>query len=272
MDTTALIVQAQAWLVDYGPKIVGALLTLVIGLWVIKKIISFISKRFEKSNFDPTLAPFILNLVNSILKVLLVLSVITKLGVQTTSFVAILGAVGLAIGMALQGSLGNLAGGVLILIFRPFGVGSYIKAQGQEGEVSKILLFVTVLRTLDNRTVYLPNGALSNGSIEVLNEEENRRVDMVFGIGYGDDIDKARASFKQVLDSIPEVLSSPAPDIIVTGLGDSSVNFSVRPWCKATDYWTVYAGVHEKVKKTLDKEGISIPFPQRDVHLHQVQS
>jgi len=259
-----------AFAMDFGPKIVGAVVTLIIGLWVIKRITNFCKARLVKSAIDTTLAPFFANMISMALKVLLVISVAGIIGIQTTSFIAVLGAAGLAVGMALQGSLGNFAGGVLILIFRPFKVGSYIKAQSHEGVVEEILLFVTILKTLDNQVIYLPNGPLAGGAIQNLNQEPTRRVDMTFGIGYEANIDTARTAFQETLSAIPEVLASPAPDIIVTELGDSSVNFSIRPWCKSEDYWTVYAAAHENIKKALDNKGISIPFPQRDVHLHQV--
>ncbi len=256
---------------EYGPSVIGAIITLFIGLTVIKWITNSLLKQLKKRSVEPTLIPFIGNMTNLSLKVLLVISVAGILGIQTTSFIAVLGAAGLAIGMALQGSLGNFAGGVLILIFRPFKVGSVIKAQGHVGEVREILLFVTVLKTLDNQIIYIPNGPLAGGSIQNLNQEPIRRVDMKFGIGYGDDIDAARSAFQEVLNGIPEVLKDPAADIIVVELGDNSVNFAVRPWCKTEYYWDVYAKTHESVKKVLDQKGISIPFPQRDVHLHQVQ-
>ncbi len=259
--------------VAYLPKVAGAIVVWIIGSWIIKRVVKFVGKRFDNSpSIDDTLAPFFTNMINMALKVLLALSVIGILGIETTSFAAIIAAAGLAVGMALQGSLGNFAGGVLLLIFRPFNVGDYIKAQDQEGVVEKIQLFVTVLRSLDNRIIYLPNGPLAGGAMENLTEADIRRVDMTFGIGYNDDIDKARAAFKSVLDSIPEVLKDPAADIIVTELADSSVNFQVRPWVKPEHYWGVYAETHEKVKKKLDSEGISIPFPQQDVYMHQIQS
>ncbi len=257
--------------IQYVPKIAGAIIVWIIGSWVIKRIVNFARKRFQASeSIDETLAPFFTNMLGTCLKLLLALSTIGILGVETTSFAAIIAAAGLAIGMALQGSLGNFAGGVLLLIFRPFSVGDYIKAQDQEGVVERIQLFVTVLRTLDNRIIYLPNGPLAGGAMENLTEADIRRVDMTFGIGYDDDIDQARSAFKEVLSNIPEVLQSPAPDIIVTELADSSVNFSVRPWCKPEHYWKVYGDAHEAVKKTLDQKGISIPFPQQDLHMHQI--
>lgn len=258
---------AANFLALYVPKVAGALITLVIGLWIIKKITNFIAARMKKSKVDETLIPFFRNMINLSLKVILVISVAGILGIQTTSFIAVLGAAGLAIGMALQGSLSNFAGGVLILIFRPFKVGDYVKAQGHEGNVKEILLFVTKFVSLDNKVIYIPNGPLANGPIENLSEEPTRRVDMTFGISYSDDIDMARKVIEETLNAIPEILKSPKADIILTELADSSVNFSVRPWCKSEDYWTVYGEVHELIKKAFDDKKVTIPFPQREVHL-----
>ena len=190
------------------------------------------------------------------------------LGIETTSFVAILGAAGLAVGLALQGGLANFAGGVLILIFKPFKVGDFIDAQGHAGVVSEITVFTTVLKTPDNKTIIIPNGALSNGSMVNYSTEEKRRVDMVFGIGYGDDIAKAKQVLKRIVDEDERVLKDPAPQIVVAELADSSVNFNFRVWCTGSDYWSIYFDMNEKVKLEFDKEGVSIPFPQRDVHLY----
>ncbi len=263
--------QAMEFIVDYAPNLIGGLITLFIGLGVIRWMTNALVKQLKKREVEPTLIPFIGNLVNLSLKVLLIVSVAGIIGIQTTSFIAALGAAGLAVGMALQGSLANFAGGVLILVLRPFKVGSVIQAQGYTGTVEKILTFVTVLKTFDNQVIYIPNGPLAGSAIQNLNQEETRRVDMTFGIGYGDSIDEAKKAFKEVLDSIPQILPEPKPMIVLSELGDSSVNFAVRPWVKTEDYWDVYFEVHEKVKKVLDQKGISIPFPQRDVHLHQVQ-
>jgi small conductance mechanosensitive channel len=268
VEGSAIAKYINVVLLTYGPKVIGGLITLILGLWVIKCITGFARKKLERSKIDDTLVPFLSNMINVSLKVMLVISVASMVGIKTTSFIAVLGAAGLAIGMALQGSLANFAGGVLILIFRPFKVGSYIKAQGHEGTVTQVLLFVTVLKSVDNKIIYLPNGSLASGAIVNLNQEDTRRVDMTFGIGYGDNIDEARTVFKEVLAGIPEVLSEPPADILVTELADNSVNFSVRPWAKTADYWTVYAKAQEEVKKALDAKGISIPYPQRDIHIH----
>jgi small conductance mechanosensitive channel len=190
-------------------------------------------------------------------------------GIATTSFVAILGAAGLAVGLALQGSLANFAGGVLILLFKPFKVGDFINAQGHAGTVNAIRVFFTTLKTPDNKTIIIPNGALSNSSITNFSTEPQRRVDMTFGIGYADDIQKAKGILKRLVDSDSRILREPEPAIVLTELADSSVNFAVRAWCNATDYWGIYFDMHEKVKESFDKEGVSIPFPQRDLHVYE---
>lgn len=255
---------------EYAPKLAMALVTLIIGLWVIK----WIGKIFDKSTkkMDASLRPFLRGILTTLLKVLLVISVASMVGIATTSFVAVLGAAGLAIGMALQGSLGNFAGGVLLLILRPFKVGDLITAQGHTGVVKEISVFCTVLLSVDNVRVILPNGPLAGGTIENLTTEDKRRVDMTFGIGYGDSIDGAKSAIKEVMDANDKILKDPGVDIFVNGHGDSSVNFCVRPWCKPEHYWDVYFYTHEQLKKKFDEKGISIPFPQRDVHLFQVKA
>lgn len=257
---------------NYGPKLVMAILTLIIGLWVIKKLKKVIVKILDRTGLDNSIKPYLAGMLATLLKVLLIISVAGMLGFQTTSFIAILGAAGLAVGMALQGSLGNFAGGVLILLFKPIKVGDYVKAQGFEGIVKEIQVFVTVLTTLDNQTIYIPNGALGNGPIQNLSVEEKRRVDMTFGVSYNDDLDKSRSVIQSVLDKSDKILKSPAADILVSEHGDSSVNFAVRPWCKNADYWDVYFYCHEEIKKAFDKENISIPYPHSEVYMHNVNT
>jgi len=258
--------------ISYGPKLLLAIGTLIIGLWVIKAVVKLFSKVLKKSNFDKTLRPYLSGIVGTLLKVMLVISVAGMIGIETTSFIAVLGAAGLAVGMALQGSLGNFAGGVLILIFKPFKVGDYIVAQDVEGVVQGISIFATTLNSLDNKKIIVPNGPLSGGTIQNYTAEELRRVDMTFGVSYNDDIDKSRSAIKEALAKIPQIVSSPGTDIFVTELADSSVNFAVRPWCKHEHYWDVYFAAHENVKKVMDDKGISIPFPQQDVHHHNQPS
>ncbi len=254
--------------IQYGPKLLLTIVVLIVGLWIVKLLVKATNKAMERSGVEASLRKFLSTLFRVLLKVLLLISVATMLGIETTSFVAILGAAGLAVGLALQGGLANFAGGVLILIFKPFKVGDFIDAQGHAGVVSEITVFTTVLKTPDNKTIIIPNGALSNGSMVNYSTEEKRRVDMVFGIGYGDDISKAKQILRRIVDEDERVLKDPAPQIVVAELADSSVNFNFRVWCTGADYWDIFFDMNEKVKLEFDKEGISIPFPQRDVHLY----
>ena len=256
--------------VTYAPKLLLAIITLIVGHIVIKTIIKSIRKLSEKRSFDLTLQKFLISLTKALLYVLLIVSVASMVGIETTSFIAVLGAAGLAIGLALQGSLSNFAGGVLILAFKPFKVADVIDAQGFLGIVDEIQIFNTIIKTFDNRVIIIPNGALANGPITNITREDTRRVDMEFGVGYTDDIDKVKQILTDLIKADERVLNEPAePFIVMKELGESSVNFVVRAWCKASDYWDIYFGMMEKVKKTFDKEGVSIPFPQRDVHLYQ---
>lgn len=254
--------------VEYGPKLLLAIIVLIAGLWIIKLVLKGTDKAMERSNIDISLRKFLKSLFSIMLKALLLISVASMIGIATTSFVAIIGAAGLAVGLALQGGLANFAGGVIILIFKPFKVGDFLDAQGYTGTVHEITIFTTVLKTPDNKTVIIPNGALSNGSMVNYSTEPKRRVDMVFGIGYGDSIEKAKQVLTRLADSDPRVLKDPAPQIVVGELGDNSVNFNMRLWCESADFWGVYFDTHEKVKLAFDEAGISIPFPQRDVHLY----
>jgi small conductance mechanosensitive channel len=271
MDMDAIVAKSdQLWsmALTYAPKLLLAILTLIIGLWVIKGITRSIKKVMEKRELDETLKPFILGLFSILLKVMLVIAVVGMVGVQMTSFIAILGAAGLAIGMALSGTLQNFAGGVVILIFKPFKVGDLLEAQGYLGVVKEIQLFNTILLSLDNKTIIIPNGGLSTGSMVNYSAQPTRRVDMSFGIGYTDDIDKAKGIMEELLNNHPKVLKDPAYFIAVSELADSSVNFTVRAWVNGADYWDVYFYMQETVKKEFDKNGIGIPFPQRDVHVY----
>lgn len=262
--------QALEWITTYGPNLLLAIVTLIVGLWVIRIVTKIVSNVLEKSKVDISLQKFMASMVSVLLKVLLFISVIDMLGIKTTSFVAIIGAAGLAVGLALQGSLANFAGGVLILLFKPFKVGDFIEAQGYAGSVKAIQIFNTVLKTGDNKNVIIPNGSLSGGSIINYSAEETRRVDMVFGIGYNDDIKKTKKVLLQLIKADDRILEDPAPLVVVSELADSSVNFTVRAWCKSADYWGIYFDMHENVKLEFDRQGISIPFPQQDVHMHTV--
>jgi small conductance mechanosensitive channel len=255
---------------EFGLKLVTALIIFIIGRWVARWLAGLVEKGMSKAGTDSTLTGFLRNIVYIGLLTFVILAAIAQLGVQTTSFIAVLGAAGFAVGLALQGSLANFAAGVLIIIFRPFKSGDFVEAGGVAGVVENIQIFTTTLRTGDNKTIIVPNGQITSGTIVNYSTKDTRRVDMVVGVGYGDDLDKVRRVLEEILKEDERVLEDPAPTIGVLELADSSVNFAVRPWVKSSDYWPVYFDLHEKVKKRFDKEGISIPFPQQDVHIHQV--
>jgi len=255
------------WAIDFAPSLVGAVLTLLIGMWVAKLIKRGMLKGFGKSKMDEALGRFLSNIAYYILVVMVLLAALGKLGVETTSFIAIIGAAGLAIGFALQGSLGNMAAGVMILLNRPFRLGDFVEAGGQMGVVEDIGIFATIMKSPDNRRIIIPNGGITDGPIVNWSANATRRVDMVFGIGYGDDINKAKDVINRVLAADDRILKDPAPTVALSELGDSSVNFVTRPWVKGADYWAVNFDTHEAVKKAFDAEGISIPFPQRDIHV-----
>ena len=259
------------WLTDmayvYGLKLLGAIVVLVIGLWVIKAIMNGIRRAFNKRDMDESLKPFLLSMINILLKIMLVISVLTMVGIEMTSFIAILGAAGLAVGLALSGTLQNFAGGVMILIFKPFKVGDFIEAQGYTGKVEQIQIFVTVMLTPDNKTVIIPNGPLSTGSLVNFSAQPIRRVDWSFGIAYGDDYDKASAWIMDMMKSDDRILADPEPFVALGELADSSVNITARGWVKADDYWAVYFDMQSKFYKGADSKGLSIPFPQLDVHI-----
>ncbi len=269
MDTEKILDFISEKTLEYGPKLIGAILVWIIGSWIIKMVLKSFSKILDKRNTDDSLKPFLRSLVGTLLKIMLVISVLSMLGIEMTSFIAILGAAGLAVGMALSGTLQNFAGGVMILIFKPFKVGDVIEAQGHLGGVAEIQIFNTILKTPDNKTIIIPNGGLSNSSMVNYSTEELRRVDWTVGIGYGDDVDKARAVIQKMCDNDTRILKDPAVFIGVSELADSSVNFAVRAWVKGSDYWDVFFNLNEDVYKTFDKEGLNIPYPQMDVHLHK---
>ncbi|WP_343328283.1 mechanosensitive ion channel family protein [Polaribacter staleyi] len=250
-------------IIEFTPKILVALAILIIGLLVIKLIVKTSRKVMNKGGLDLTLQKFLGNLIGWGLKILLIIAVISKLGVETTSFAAILAAAGLAVGLALQGSLANFAGGVLIMIFKPFKLGDLIEAQGEIGVVKEIEIFTTKLTGLSNKEIIIPNGTLSNGNIVNYTTEGTRRVDLTIGVSYDADIKQTKEVLMNVLTSHPKVLKDPAPGVTVSELADSSVNFAVRPWCKTEDYWNVYFDVTENVKLALDKAGIEIPYPHQ---------
>ncbi len=254
----------------YLPKAAGAILTLIIGFWVIGRIVNMLQRSMQARNIDETIRPFLLSLVSVGLKVLLLFSVAGMFGVETTSFIALFGALAFAVGMALQGSLAHFASGVLILIFKPYKVGDLVEiGGGKTGHVVAIQVFNTILKTLDNKRIIVPNSVVTSNVITNISGQGTMGVDMTFGIGYGDDIDKAREVIERVAKACPHVLDEPGTLVKVSELGNSSVNFLVRPWIKSEDYWATYFYMHEHVKKEFDKAGVSIPFPQMDVHFDQ---
>jgi len=266
MDFQKYLDLALEKLMEFSPKVVAAILILIIGLWLTKRIVKITRKLMGTRGVDETLQKFLGDLLGWVLKVLIFIVAISQLGVETTSFIAILGAAGLAVGLALQGSLANFAGGTLIMIFKPIKVGDLIEAQGELGVVKEIQIFVTKLISPGNKLVIIPNGVLSNGNIVNYTEEGKLRVDLTFGIGYGEDIKKAKEVLTQVMLDDPKVLKDPEPSVNVSELADSSVNFAVRPWATPDDYWDVYFGVTEAGKLALDKAGIEIPYPHRVVY------
>ena len=264
-----LLSRVWALLTIYGLKVIAAIAVFIVGRWIAKLLTTFIEKVMNKRHVDPTIVSFVANLTYMALLVFVVLAALGQLGIQTTSFIAVIGAAGLAIGLALQGSLSNFAAGFLMIIFRPFKVGDFIEGAGVAGTVEAIHIFTTQLLTPDNKTIIIPNASLTAGNITNYSAKGTRRVDLVFGIGYGDDVDHAKKAISDVLAKEERILKDPAPAIMLVELADSSVNFAVRPWVLAADYWGVYTALTENIKKSFDAEGISIPFPQRDVHVYK---
>jgi small conductance mechanosensitive channel len=253
---------------DYGPNLLLAILVLVIGLSVIKSFTQLLDSFMEKKKVDPTLTPFLLNIASWGLKALLVISVASMVGVETTSFIAVIGAAGLAIGLALQGSLANFAGGVLILLFKPFVKGDFIEAQGNSGTVDSIDIFATRLKTGDNKKIILPNGPLAGGTIHNFSASPYRRIQLEIGIGYNDSISKAKEALVEMCNQHPNVVQEPAPPFAaVLSYGDSAINLIVRCWVPTADFWPTFFELNEQIKEALDKNQISIPYPQRDVHI-----
>ncbi|MFY0652486.1 MAG: mechanosensitive ion channel [Cyclobacteriaceae bacterium] len=255
-------------IMEYGQKLILIVVTLIIGFWVIGIVMKGLSKAMEKKELDKSLSLFLKSLLGTLLRIMLLISVASMAGIEMTSFIAILGAAGLAVGMALSGTLQNFAGGVMILLFKPFKVGDVIDAQGYVGSVNQIQIFNTILKTPDNKTIIIPNGGLSTGSMVNFSTETTRRVDWTVGIGYGDDADKAKSVIRRFLDEDERILQDPEPFIALSELADSSVNFTVRAWVNSADYWGVFFDFNEKVYKNFDKEGLNIPYPQMDVHVH----
>ncbi len=256
----------QTYVLPWGINIVMAVAIFLVGKFVVKMVVKFAKKIMVKAKVDNILVNFIASIISTILLLFVVIAALDQLGVATTSLIALIGAAGLAVGLALQGTLQNLASGVMLIIFRPFNDGDFVEAAGVSGVVETIGIFTTTMRTGDNREIIIPNGEIFGGTITNYSKRATRRVDMVFGIGYDDDIKKAKDILIKILDEDERVLKDPAPLVAVGELADSSVNFNVRPWCTTSEYWNVYYDIHEKVKLTFDAEGISIPYPQMDIH------
>ncbi len=254
---------------EYGIKIAVGVLSLIIGLWIIGMITKRLKKVIAKSKIDETLQPFLLSATNIILKILLILSILNTFGIQTTSFIAILGAAGLAVGMALSGTLQNFAGGVMLLIFKPYKVGDVIEAQGFIGSVHAIQIFNTILKSADNKTIIIPNSAVSSSSLVNYSTEPTRRLEWTFGIAYSDNLQQAESILNDIISKEERILNDPEPFIALKELADSSVNIVVRGWVKSEDYWGVHFDINKIVYLTFTEQGINIPFPQMDVHLQQ---
>jgi small conductance mechanosensitive channel len=255
-------------LTGWAVKVILALVIYVIGKWIARRIVKFLERVLQGRNADPTLVNFLANVVYAVLLTVVILAALQQLGLQATSLIAVLGAAGLAVGLALKDSLGNFASGVMLVGFRPFCKGDFVEVAGIAGKVEEVRIFSTILVTPDNKQITVPNGLVYNDAITNYSAMDTRRVDMVFGVGYEDDLKVAKDVLMRICTEHPLVLDDPAPAVFVTELGDSSVNFNVRPWVKTADYWTVWGDLMEKGKVELEAAGCSIPFPQRDVHMH----
>jgi len=272
LGDSALRTFVNDYVLDWGTNLLFAVAIFVIGRWLIKHIVKLASKLMTSRKVDEMLVKFFSSILSALLLLIVIVASLSQLGVDTTSLVALVGAAGLAIGLALQDSLKNFASGVMLIVFRPFKTGDFIDAAGVKGVVEAINIFSTQMRTLDNCEITVPNGEIYDGNITNFSAKDTRRVDMVFGIGYDDDLLKAKQILQRLMDEDDRILEDPAPFLAVGELGDSSVNFLVRPWVKASDYFSFKCDYTEKVKLTFDAEGISIPFPQMDVHLHKEEA
>ena len=268
MDTTEIINSITQIAADFGLRVLYAVLIIFVGRWVVKLLLKIIKSALEKTTVEETVRIFVANLLNTLLMVIIFIAAINQLGIETTSIIAMLGAAGLAIGLALQGSLANFAAGILIVIFRPYKVGDYIEAGSAAGTVLDIQIFSTVLKTPDNKVVVVPNGTIMDSSIINYTGQETRRVDIIASCGYEDDIDKVKDILQDILNRDERILEEPEPRIAVSELADNSINFIVRPWVKSSDVLSVKYSILEQIKKRFDAEGISIPYPQRDVHIY----
>lgn len=261
-----LIQQLIDWGVGAGGRIIGAVIIFVVGRFLISFIRKLLSKILSKRHIDAGIQTFVMSLVNILLTILLIVAVIGKLGVETTSFAALLASAGVAVGMALSGNLQNFAGGIIVLLFRPYKVGDWIESQGVSGTVREIQIFHTILTTADNKVIYIPNGALSSGTVTNYSREETRRVDWVIGVEYGENYDKVESTVKRILAADKRILATPEPFIALHALDASSVNVVIRVWVKTADYWNVYFDMNKTIYSVFNEEGIGFPFPQLTVH------
>jgi small conductance mechanosensitive channel len=259
-----------AVILSWGWRIIAALLIFVIGRWIAKMVRNAVKRVMTGRGLDPMLVGFLGAILYSILLVAVIIAAVGQLGIQTTPLVAVLGAAGLAVGLALQNSLGNFASGVMLVLFRPFTKGDFVEAGGTSGTVDEVGIFTTVLNTPDNRRIIVPNGQITNDTITNFSAYDTRRIDLMIGVGYGDDLKKARATIDETIRAHDKVLDEPEPAILLMELADSSVNFAVRPWVKSADYWVVRSELMEQIKAALEQAGCQIPFPQRDIYLHQL--
>ena len=258
----------NTYLVPWGIRIVSALAVFIIGRWIIKLVVGFAERMMRKAHVDEMLSTFTGNILYTVLLVVVVIAALDQLGIQTTSLLAVFGAAGLAIGLALKDSLANFSSGIMLIIFRPFKVGDFIEAAGISGTVEEVRIFSTILRTGDNREIIIPNGHIYAGPIINVSARSTRRIDLVFGIGYEDDLRKAKQLIEAAFAADDRILDNPAPGVAVAELADSSVNINARPWVKTADYWAVRSDLLENIKLSFDSNGISIPYPQQDVHMH----
>ncbi len=264
-----ILSKISGYLAVYGIRVLGAIAIFIIGKWIVKLIKKAIIKVMEKAKVDPTLITFLGNLSYMLLLTFVILAALSNLGVNTTSFIAVLGAAGLAVGLALQGSLSNFGAGVLLILLGHFKVGDYVEAGGVAGTVEAVRIFNTVFRTPDNRVIIVPNSNIIGGNIINYSAKETRKIDITVGVSYDDDIRAVKGELQRILQEDERILKDPAPFVAVGELADSSVNFVIRPWVKAADYWNVYFDLIEKIKLRFDEKGFTIPYPQQDIHLYQ---
>ncbi|TDJ42837.1 MAG: mechanosensitive ion channel [Gammaproteobacteria bacterium] len=266
-DQLLVLVQEQG--TDIAMKLFAAVAIFIIGRWIASMAVNMVRKALAKTEMEDTLEHFLCNILSAVLTTVVLIAAIGALGVETTSLLAVLAAAGLAIGLALQGSLSNFASGVLIMMFRPYQAGDWIDAAGVAGTVKEVQIFTTIMHTGDNKKIIVPNSQIMNGIITNVSSNDTRRVDLVFGCSYDDDIDKVYKVLQDIIDSDERVLEEPEPSIVLTTLADSSINFNVRPWVKSADYWGVHHGITEQVKRKFDAAGLNIPYPQTDVHVYK---